>query len=615
MAPLPVVKYAHHTLVFYPLRSPEIPERKHLVDDNNNEWSRYLHQRPNGFMFLRWLQHDLKQHPDASVGLFASVDRPQELVAIKKLTTVTRSKLAAAEANPMPAEIEQCTLSEADPHVQRRLPLSHGNMESTPFPQLHAFQVHHSGSMAPEDEEQSETGRPYHDADVTLIYKYYNGGTLHNLKRAYEKAGKKVPEGFIWHMISQVGRALSWMHTGHIPSPDYNLANQHDIGAVGKTVNLAVKDPGWDPICHMDMHANNIWLHYPSDEEKKADPRLARFTDELPQIIVGDFGFSFQASNDRGDMLCLTDNPGIPEPETIMDKMNLGIHLWTLLKIQVSEDERDKALEKRHAGPTRFERTDYYDLSEWMRHNYSKDLENCWERFPTLVALDHSREWFQRLLETTVHDWSHFPRNDFTCGTMIAMADRYLASYVGSGKEESVRWTQPSNSHMPYHSIHRLPKHHRWDWGKVDGHLDKTVASDLEILNRNCLRIRQAHILGAGTPEKELGQVEFDNPSAAKPSQRPKDPKKDLKAPGPPQPGPQIPKVQSQASTAGPDDLPDYESEEETAAGQAQAYRATVRSHGSRDSSPSSEALLSEESLQRERYAARLYARRCLGLR
>ncbi len=523
-----------------------------------------------------------------------------------------RSKLAADDANPMPAEIEQCTLSEADPHVQRQLPLSHGNMESTPFPQLHAFQVHHRGFVRAEDDDEGETGQFYRDADFTLIYKYYNGGTLHNLKKKYEAAGKTVPEGFIWHLISQIGRALSWMHTGHIPSPDYNLTHQNDIGAVGKTVNLAVKDSSWDPICHMDMHANNIWLHYPSDEEKKADPRLAKFTDELPQIILGDFGFSFQASNDRVDMLCRVENPGIPEPETIVDKMNLGNNLWTLLKIQASEDERQKALQKRQAGPNALERTDYYDLSEWMRHNYSKGLEDCWERFPTLVALDHTRDWLTRLLKTTTVDWSHFPRNDFTYGTMIAMADRYLASYVGSGKEVSVRWTQPSNSHMPYHSIPRMPKQHRWDWGKVDGHLDKQVVTNLEGLTRCCLRIRQAHIVGAGTPEKELERVDFCNPNAPKPPQRPKDPKRDLKAPVPPQPAPQIPKARVQYPTVGPDDLPDYESEEEqdAGAGQAQAYRATVRPHGARNSSPSS-ARIPEEYLERERYWARVYARRC----
>ncbi len=610
MAPLPILKYSHHTLVFYPLRNPEIPERKHLVDDNGNESSRYLRQRPKGFMFLRWLQHDPKIHPDASVGLFASVDRPQELVAIKKLSSIMRSKLAADDANPMPAEIEQSTLSEADPHVQRRLPLSHGNMELTPFPQLHAFQVHHRGSIVAGDDDEGETGLPYRDADVTLIYKYYNGGTLHNLKRKYEDAGKKVPEGFIWHLISQVGRALSWMHTGHIPSPGYNLAHQNDIGAGEITVNLAAKDDNWDPICHMDMHANNIWLHYPSDEEKKADPRLAKFTDELPQIILGDFGFSFQASNDRADMLCGLDNPGIPEPETIMDKMNLGHSIWTLLKIQISEDERARALQQRQAGPNPLVRTDYYDLSEWMRHNYSKDLEDCWERFPTLVALDHTSNWFDRLLKTTDADWSHFPRNNFTYGTMIAMADRYLARNVEGGKEESVRWTQPSNSHMPYHSIPRLPKQHRWDWGRVDGHLDKQVMSDLNILNRNCIRIRQAPIVGAGTPEKELDRVDFENPMAPKPSRRTKDPKKDPKTPMPPQPAPQGPKLSVHSPTVGPDDLPDYESEDEQNAGAIAAYRATVGPHEARDSSPSS-ALVPEEYLARERYGARVYARRC----
>jgi serine/threonine protein kinase len=589
MSSPPAFKYSHHTLVFYPQKNPEIAERQHLAKDENHESSRYLRRRSNGFLFLRWLQNDFKCQ-DTVVGLYASVDRPQELVVIKKLTTIIRSHLAADEQNPMAAEIEHCTMSNADPLVQRQLPLFHDNMGPTPFPQMHAFQVHDYGS--PVQGEDDDAPR-LQDADVTMIYKYYNGGTLRELWEKYRAAGRTIPEGFIWHFISQVCRAMSWMHTGIIPSKEYNLFNQNDIGKIGITVNRAEKAPGWKPLCHMDMHMSNIWLHYPSDEEKKADPRLEQFTNALPQIIVGDFGFSFKAENDRADLLCSQENPGIPEPETMRDKADLASALWHLLKLQVTDAERVSFLHRNAFKTVPFDSADTFDLSEWMRHNYSRDLATCWDAFRKLRALDNNDQFYENMPKTTKDDWRRLPLNDFVYGTMIAMADRYLDGYIGSGKEESVQWTQPRNAYMPYHSMWRSPKQHRWDWARVDGHLMRARQAKFRAYGLEHVKIHQAHIVGAGTPERELDQVDFGSRSAPEPT------------------SPAAPSTPTAVVPAGSQDsLPDYvdsEEEDPTTTGQVQAHRATVQPRRMGYSSPTTP----DEDRDRERYQQRVYAQKC----
>ncbi|KAK4039894.1 hypothetical protein C8A01DRAFT_46713 [Parachaetomium inaequale] len=567
----PGLKYSHQTLVFYPLRVPEIPERQHLVDDKENESSQYLQARPKGFIFLHWYQNDT--HPlscaKARVGLFASVDRPQELVVIKKLPQIPYRKQAADEDLPMPPEIEQCTLSTQDPAVRRQLPLYHKNMGLTPFPQLHAFQVHKRvlGRLAGNYDARD---------DVTVIYKWYNGGTLYDFIISHHKAGRQVPEGFIWHVLAEIGRAISWLHTGHIPSRNYNVDHQNEVGQPGSTVDQASSVPGWQPICHQDLHSCNIFLHYPTDEERKADPRLNRFTDSLPQIIVGDFGLSFQHRYDRAKFLCdMGKRRGMPEPSTWLDKANIGGTLLRLVNPHYDPRESDISLFSRWDEHLLDPVYQYSTPDVWM-NKYSQDIVACWQKFKTLAPMaEFIWNWENALESSTAENWETFPSNNFVFGTMIAMADRYLDSYVHSGKQESVRWTQPSNAYMPYHSMLREPKHHRRDWAKVKGELKRETKVRFSNFRRRCVRIRQAHIVGAGTPERELDQV------------RPKYPKK-------------IP---------APDDLPDYSDVE---AGARRATVRPVRPDWVRNASPP----IPEEIRRREQYMDDWYERKCreLGL-
>jgi hypothetical protein len=208
----------------------------------------------------------------------------------------------------------------------------------------------------------------------------------------------------------------------------------------------------------------------------------------------------------------------------------------------------------------------------WM-DKYGRDIGACWQKFKTLTPM--VEDWDKALGRSREVDWATWPTNNFVYGTMIAMADRYLDSYVKSDKQESVRWTQPSNAYMPYHSMLREPKLHRRDWAKVKGELKRETKVKFSNFRRRCVKIRQAHMVGAGTLERELGQVKLRYPK-------------------------KIP---------GPDDLPDY-SDVET-----EARRATVRPlrpDWVRDSSPP----IPEAIRRQKQYMVDRYERKCreLGL-
>jgi hypothetical protein len=514
----PEFKYSHHGLVFYPLEVPEIKERVDLANDEENESSQYLQARSQGFVLAHWIQAPGEGIPNAgSVGVFASINYPQELVIIKKLPRITRRAQLHNKWKPVPAEIEQSSLNPNDPAIQRQLPLYHKNMGLTPFPQLHAFQIHKQipGSEPSEPEE-----------DVTLFYKYYNGGTLKSFTQRHAKAGKLVPEGFIWHVIAQLCRGVSWLHTGHIPSRDENLGR--------KDPSHSPKPPPktWKPICHHDMHADNILLHFPTDGEKLADPRLKQFTDYLPQVIIADFGLSFQANNDRSDELGLDENPGIPEPSTWKDKADIGEAVLRLMIPGYGPGEGDISVFDTFTDMLNPHYCEGRHPTELVEKIYSEELVECWDRqFGTLVLLLLDPDpliWLKAILKSTEDEWNGWPTNKELFGDTLALADRRVEAYIHGGNKESLRWTQPFNAWMPYHSVPRNPAHHRRDWATVDRHLDETIQEAFAHFRPGCVKIRQVHIMGRGRVEQELDEV---NPE---PARRREDSEERLDAAGPP---------------------------------------------------------------------------------
>jgi serine/threonine protein kinase len=98
------------------------------------------------------------------------------------------------------------------------------------------------------------------DEDSTLwsrvsYSKYYNGGTVGDLYRAYAEMGMAIPSTTIWRLMTQLVDALQFMST---------------CGGAG--------------VLHADLHCENIWLHYDGP------------TGGVPDFYLGDFGNSHYGS-------------------------------------------------------------------------------------------------------------------------------------------------------------------------------------------------------------------------------------------------------------------------------------------------------------------------------
>ncbi|GAB1315252.1 hypothetical protein MFIFM68171_05462 [Madurella fahalii] len=554
MPPTNSPSFQNYTILVHPLNNPEILKRQKLYLDKNHAPSLYLRKRSDGFIFIK----ELKQTDSVFVGLFATADDPHELVVIKKLWGLITYKQATSTRQAMAPEIELCSL--ADVLVKRRLPLGY---TMPPFVQLHAFQVHNEGSQQAK----------YKDFDATLFYKYYNGGTLLNLIERHKKAGRRVPEGFIWHVIAQVGRALSHLHTGTWPSPVYNVMHKDEIGVKpDKKVNKSETLSGWKPIVHMDGHADNIWLHYPSDEEKAKDPPLEGFTDSLPQVVLGDFGLAFEAHNDPADWLFQEQKPGLPEPETLKDKADFGVNLKHLIGAASPDVNWDKL----HATYYRQNETeDDWQALEVEKMHYSYNLGACVEKLETLIRMRESGDWWYALDATNERHWERFATNDFVYGTMISWADVFVSSYIGSNDEESVRWTQPSLTCMPYQCRTKKPSpYFRRTWTSVDRRLNvKSKILFGKGWAPGSVEICKATIVG-GTVERELDPV----PYTPDPSEAPEKPQPPVTKPQPSEPHVEH----------GIDSLPDYSDFESPSPGdQLAARRAAVQPSPGEEETPS----------------------------
>jgi hypothetical protein len=467
-------------------------------------------------------------------------------------------------------------------------------MPSTPFPQLSAIQIHEKRQGQGVQNNMGEIEYEG-DSEATLFYKYYNGGSLAQLCSKYYKTKEPVPEGFIWHFIAQIGRALSWLHTGHIPSREENLKQKADIYVPGKAVNKARPAEAWEPICHHDAHMENIWLHYPSDEERQNAPQLMGFTDSLPQIILGDYGMAFQTRNDRIDMLGPEERRQYPEGHEIHDKAYFGDALVRLVLAAVPPEHRWRFVpgsdREDGIGPDATEASKpESDLQHWLAPIYSERLVMCCNKFLAAAKIYHHRVLhgtpeYDRVLQD-------YPHHDFAYGTMIAMADVYLDKHTIAA--EPVRWTQPAVTYMPYHNRigNRWPRQHRRDYGTVHKYLNDVVSRQFHTqFTAQSVEICEAHTIGAGTPDEELEEVNEHHPQS---------PPRSTRSRPPPAP--------TSTSDSEEDELPSYESSEQSFVG---AKRVTLvpgarRRHHRIESPPHS-----PEYRKRKADQAALYERRC----
>ncbi|CAP60974.1 uncharacterized protein PODANS_2_13740 [Podospora anserina S mat+] len=416
------------TLVAFPLKRPEVAEREAYKNESpvTNKSLIWLQARPKGFVLIRWFT--LPKYVTKNgvmVGLFHSMDKPEEQVVIK---------------------------------------------------QMYAVQIHDYGTR-PDNDIKNWHG----DSQSTMFMKYYNGGSLWELLENYKKGrlsknsertgAEDVPEEFIWHFIAQVGRAYAYLHTGHVKSPEENLRNNNHLKPDLKHPTL--KD--WVSIGHNDGHLHNIWLHYPSAEEKQKDPRLENFNACFPQIHLADFGLACDVKHDvHGEYKARLKK--LPEPGTWFDKMYFCVMLKTLLTIS---EKRIKAwglgrelafhvAEREQAGDEiKFPFTKLA-TSKKLRAKYSGELLDLVGKFEDMFDFaaeeyDNTADmkeatcaWWTEFTQTKKvqreRRWEEWPSNDWLYGHVIALADYKLDQHrrAKDKRDRPVMWTMGIRGGMPY---------------------------------------------------------------------------------------------------------------------------------------------------------------------
>jgi serine/threonine protein kinase len=95
----------------------------------------------------------------------------------------------------------------------------------------------------------------------SLIYDFCNGGDLIYLKANLRRKEKGFPELMLWVVIKTMCEILAFTHHGW----------RCRLGAVKV-------EAYWNPIIHNDIHAGNIFLHWPDESAP------------LPSVLLGDFG-------------------------------------------------------------------------------------------------------------------------------------------------------------------------------------------------------------------------------------------------------------------------------------------------------------------------------------
>lgn len=100
----------------------------------------------------------------------------------------------------------------------------------------------------------------------TLYFNYCNGGNLGMLLDRLRDGRSSISEVFIWHFLAELSRTVAGFHLPIAENPD----------------GLAV--------IHGDLHAGNVYLHWPSPDTI------------LPNILVGDFGSAEMVSHDDSAM-------------------------------------------------------------------------------------------------------------------------------------------------------------------------------------------------------------------------------------------------------------------------------------------------------------------------
>lgn len=134
-------------------------------------------------------------------------------------------------------------------------------------------------------------------AEIKMWQDYCDGGDLHELGEYFVARRRSIPEGFIWHILTQMSSALAYLHTGLLDR------NNPDLPAPS----------GWQPVIHRDVKPENIFLKLVPTEK-----------DLYPNIVLGDFGLA-TTKRQTGSEGCLCGTPQWQPPELPIQSMYADI--------------------------------------------------------------------------------------------------------------------------------------------------------------------------------------------------------------------------------------------------------------------------------------------------
>ncbi|KAK4224692.1 hypothetical protein QBC38DRAFT_484952 [Podospora fimiseda] len=502
----------HLSIVLHPTRNPEYEARakadEEREDPSQSSW--YLEQRDRGFVFISWFnkptgripwktQKD-KGKPGGSVGLFVTVDHPHELVVIKRILGHTERTLNYS--------LNRFTHPEAAFNTVRDEVMQKVTLPSFPssLPQTYAFQVHGDGP----DKNRRR-------AEATIFQKYYNGGNLKELVLQHKRLKRQIPEPFIWHVISELGRAYSVLHLGEanrrytVAEYNANHNNQaHAMNNRGMGTNWSEEDA----IIHSNGRLENIFLHWPDDAAERdhaTDGSYRKYRSEgCPMVVLGDFGLAFQARKamelTRDDVLSHISHPTMPERTTWRDKAHLGhIVKHLLLAHHPDTDICENMYQDFRQVAARGEiqlvgHLDALGLTALYSPRLLEVAVNL-ERLGNLLtrSANGTEDFWTNLRNTAANDWDNWIRNNTLYGSTIAEADYVLDSNLwGTGRFAlpdqyrlpkdlpnrdtlfsnglyDLKWATPKETLIPVRSRARYPPDTRRDWRAVWRYLEKRI--------------------------------------------------------------------------------------------------------------------------------------------
>ncbi|KAL8649837.1 MAG: hypothetical protein Q9210_004167 [Variospora velana] len=107
-------------------------------------------------------------------------------------------------------------------------------------------------------------------AEIQIWQDYCDGGDLQVFGQYFTDRKRHIPEGFIWHVLTQLSAALAYLHTGLLDRSHPELE----------------APASWQPVVHRDIKPENIFLKLVPTE-----------TNLYPNIVLGDFGLATTKMN------------------------------------------------------------------------------------------------------------------------------------------------------------------------------------------------------------------------------------------------------------------------------------------------------------------------------